>query len=106
MFSPATEETNRKGDYDFQINERLVWRQKYLHLLSADNKYCLLGSYNALLGLSAKNIVKKSKISFGIQFYSKGRDVTIDFRLVEGHPLIFMAMCHKIYNRVEELQGA
>jgi hypothetical protein len=46
------------------------------------------------------------KILFGMKFHSQGRDVVIDFRLAEGHPLTFITMCQRIYTRVEELLKA
>jgi hypothetical protein len=72
-------------------------------MLFVDNQYCILGTYNAYPSFSKKNIAKKPKLSFGMQLHSKGREVIIDLRLAEGHPLTFITMCHRLYKRIGDL---
>lgn len=67
-----------------------------------DNQYCLLCTYSPYSVFSKNHMSKKkNRVAFGLQLYSKGRDIIVDLRLAEGHPLVFMRMSHQLYNRLQ-----
>jgi hypothetical protein len=58
-----------------------------------------------IYGYQDEHRFTKNEIKFTLQLYVKSNrsaEIIVDLKLTQGHPLVFIPFCKKIYNRIEK----